>query len=815
MIVVMINTVRSYSFAWNPNSPQLSRLTENNNKFHARKRRSKTICRLEKSGIDTASDHKQSIRDLSSSDRHILKSLPTYSSNEDYELMIKAILFSKEIQLDEPAGRSWDHIHGVTCLIADLKLDMASIVASLFLNAPQEKDSCNIFFQELEDKFGSDVRNIAERVQSLQAIPPYQYSKHDPEKYQKLLVAIADDDVRVIVIKLADQTQKAIRKLQESQEMTSRNTPNRRSQELAAREVLDVYAPLAHRLGIYTLKTTLEDMSLHLWKPAVYEQIQTLVATRQEEYQVYTDQVIDTLSSLLEEAGMTSEGIDGKKQSTFSVTGRAKSYYSIYRKMDSKDVDFGDIQDLMAFRILVDDVSQCYQALGVIYDEWKPLQGRFKDYIAQPKFNGYKSLHTTVIGHEKKRMEVQIRTYAMHDIAESGIAAHWIYKGKNNKGIIDDAQHFQWLRQLVECIQMDERKEEQNQGLMESDVFEKDVFVFSPQGNLFALAEGSSVLDFAYCIHSDLGSHCTGAKVDGRMVPLKYRLLHGDTIEIIKSNNQKPRKEWLDIVKTSKAKSRIKAWLKKKELGEESTVLGREILEKALKKYKSRQREAVDSFALYKENLDHLLSEFHLKDEQELFQAVAYGQITTRSFLQELFKLTPSKEEPFSLQEKRDELVLKSLSKIDVRPPKSDGVVIGGERNMLISFCRNCNPLHGEDVQGVITQGRGVKIHRLGCIYLQESEEERRLDAVWDTKAEGTFRPTQVEVICEDSPGVLASMSKAISSAKVIIGSATLKRVSNGRSLARFELMLSSIDQLRTVMQQLEQEPDIIAVKRR
>lgn len=815
MIVVMINTAWSHSFAkWNSDVMQISNKSSNG-KWDGR-----TICQLAKPGIDTAIDHcQESIVNLSTADRKILQSLPTSASNKkDKELLTKAILLAKKLQLDDEtanstdrSARSWDHIHGVGLLIANLKLDVASIVASLLSwNSPRGLDMG--FLQEVENEFGADVRKLVERVQSLESIPPYQCTKHDPEKYQKLLVAIADDDVRVMVIKLADESEKVKRHL------VQENKDLHLSAELTARQILDVYAPLAHRLGTYTLKTDLEDMALRLWKPAVYEQIKTLVATRQEELQLYTDQVIDILMSLLEEAGMVTMKVgDFKKPPTnIGVSGRAKSYYSIYRKMELKDVSFGDIQDLMAFRILVYDVSQCYQALGAIYDKWKPLEGRFKDYIAQPKLNGYKSLHTTVIGHEQRRMEVQIRTHEMHDISESGIAAHWIYKGKN-KGIMDDAQHFQWLRQLVEGIQMDERQQEQSQeASMDSIAFEREVFVFSPQGNLFALTEGSSVLDFAFCIHSHLGSHCTGGKVDGRMVPLKYRLKNGDTVDIIKSNNQTPRKEWLEIVKTSKAKSRIKAWLKKREMGEESAGLGKAIMEKALKKYESRQRGTVDSLAVYKEKLDHLLTEFHLRDEQELLQAVAYGQITTRNLLQELFKVSSTNRELFPLlHEDGDEVVLKSLSSLDVRPGKSDGVVIGGERNMLISFCRNCNPLQGEDVRGVITQGRGVKIHRLGCHYLEGTEEERRMDAVWDATAKGRPRRAQVEVICEDSPGVLASMSKAIASANVNIGSATLKKFSNGRSLARFDLMLRSIDELRTVMQQLEQEPDIIGVKRR
>eukprot|EP00980_Cylindrotheca_fusiformis_P024745 scaffold12369_cov97-Cylindrotheca_fusiformis.AAC.11 len=808
-ILVTINCVWGYSFVthWDLNAPLPTSLSSCHN-IKIRPPRIASGTRLHHSKSDSSATIDQG-HDLSVSERKLLQhSIASNEVDEGFEkeevLLKKAIAFAKQHAAN--GHRSWDQTIGVACLIADLKLDMASIVASILVwNLPNERDSK----QKVHDQFGSDVQSLVERLQSLEDIPSYSPTKHDPEKYQKLLVAIADDDVRVIVIKLADQTEKVKRQLKLFQE----HQPNEevallQRNEQTAREALDVLAPLAHRLGIYSLKTSLEDMALQLWKPKVYQDIQHLVATRQEEYQLYTDQVIGILASLLKEAGM----IKGKS-STISVSGRAKSYYSIYKKMETKEVEFGDVQDLIGFRILVEDVSQCYQALGVIYDQWKPLKGRFKDYIAQPKLNGYKSLHTTVVGHEDRNMEVQIRTHEMHEIAESGVAAHWIYKRGKNKGRMEDAQHFQWLRELVECIQMDERDDKESEGSsMES--FHRNVFVFSPQGNLFALAGGSSVLDFAYGVHSELGHHCTGAKVDGRMVPLKYKLKNGDTIDVLKSNNQTPKKEWLEIVKTSKAKSRIKAWLKKSELGTESFEIGKEMLETALKKYASRQQEAVDTMAYYKEHHEHLLTEFHLKDEQELFQAVAYGQIKTRTLLQELFKLPPRRQEPLALKEDGDEVVIESQATVDVRPPKSGGVVIGGERNMLVTFCRSCNPLHGEDVQGVITQGRGVKIHRLGCLYLQQTAAERRLDAVWDEKTSAKSRPTQIEVFCEDSPGALASMSKAISAAKVSIGRTTLKKVSSDRSVARFNLMLRSIDELKTVMQQLEQEPDIISVKR-
>jgi GTP pyrophosphokinase len=735
-------------------------------------------------------------------EEELLQKIKSYMSPKEEAKLIEIAIKTSKVTVDK---KEWNHIYGTACIIADLKLDATSIAASILLKTYPSSESL-----AAKDQFGEETHNLVTNVRSMESIPPYQHSRHDKEKYQKLLVALAQDDIRAILIKLADQTQKLRMLIQNYPTNLIISNCTQEDFSFVVPETLDVYAPLAHRLGVYTLKTEMEDMSLQLWKPNEYQKVRSLVAAREEESELYTDQVIAIVKEKLTGGGMVLANGDEP-----SVSGRAKSYYSIYNKMKSNHVAFGDIQDFMAFRILVDNVSQCYQALGIIYDMWKPLEGRFKDYIAQPRLNGYKSLHTTLIGHEEKPLEVQIRTREMHDIAESGIAAHWIYKEKI-KGATDDAQHFQWLRQLAESVQMDGSKSEESK---EKEMQGKEVFVFSPQGQLFSLAEGSSVLDFAYEVHSDLGSHCTGGKVNKRMEPLKYQLKNGDSIEIMKASNQTPKQEWLDIVKTSKARSRIKSLLKKQQLGDTSGVnLGQEMLEKAIKKYMQRQVNTINGISEYKEKLDQVLVAFQLKDEQQLFEAVAYGRITTRKILHEVFNSsTPlGRHQCYSFSEDNDEVVFKSL-KIPAKKlaRKSDGVVIGGEKNMMISYCRNCNPLHGEDVQGVITQGRGVKIHRLDCKYLQESNIARRLDALWDQSNKSQPRATSLEVICEDSPDILASMSKAISSSNINIGGAMIKRLSNGRSLARFDLMLSSIDELTGVIQQLQQEPDILSVKRR
>lgn len=428
-----------------------------------------------------------------------------------------------------------------------------------------------------------------------------------------------------------------------------------------------------------------------------------------------------------------------------------------------------------------------------------------------------------MVGPEGKKMEVQIRTHDMHRVAEGGVAAHWMYKDNSNaKGTGSDADHYKWLRQLVQWAQQQDDEEsakdnraEDGSNSEQDEVFEKEVFVFSPQGQLFALPKRATVLDFAYRVHSKVGEQCTGAKVNGKMVPLKYQVENGDTIEILRSSNQKPKQEWLKIVQTQKAKARIRSWLKRAQVGEESLALGREILEKGLKQYEAKYQDNVDGTAEYKRRLPHLLSTFKWNNEPQLLTALAYGQVSVASVLQEVFTSPPPNSREASANN-ADEVAWGTVQETTTRRPQTpDGIVVGGQRNILISFCRNCNPLHGEPVQGVVTHGRGVKVHRMNCRYLLESDPERRVDAVWDEASKSNKRPLMVEVLFEDAPGMLAGMSKAITASDVNIGGVVSRPIANGRGLAQFELFLSTIEDLERVTLQLQREEGVIAVNRR
>jgi len=531
----------------------------------------------------------------------------------------------------------------------------------------------------------------------------------------------------------------------------------RQKQINKARETLELYAPLAHRLGLYRFKEELEDTSLKYLEPKAYRELSDKIKSGKEERQRYIREVIGTMLQYLMEGGIAANSID--------ISGRPKSYFSIYQKMKEQNLPFESIQDITAFRIIVDDIAQCYQALGVVHTHFKPIPGRFKDYIALPKANGYQSLHTTVIGPEGRRVEVQIRTKEMHSTAENGILqAHWVYKGQNASDSVEEAQRFKWLKQLVEWVQ-DLNDPNEFIDSVKEDLFEREVYVFSPGGQLFALAQGSSLLDFAYRVHTELGNRCVGGKVNGKMVPMRQRLRNGDTVEIMTSSDQVPRRSWLDFVRTSKAQARIRQWLKQ-EQRQESIELGQELLNKEPKK----------------QGKDFGVS----KDEQ-----------SDASTLQSIEEKAAQREASRSR---------------NVR----DGIIVGGERNILINYCKNCNPLRGEEIKGVITLGRGIKIHRLGCKYLLETNESRRLDASWDTGALSTpSRAVQLKVICEDQPGILATMSKAIAAQKIDIRGVNLRKISNNRGLAKFEVMLSSVEDLERVVSQLGQEKGVISVERR
>src|SRR5437762_5092797 len=585
-------------------------------------------------------------------------------------------------------------------------------------------------------------------------------------------------DIRVILFKLAVRTHN----------MRTLDHLASEQQVDIAQETLDIYAPLAHRLGIYWIKSDLEDNALRFLHPEVYYQLKRSVAKRKAEREKYIKEVLSALLKKLAEAEVEAE-----------VTGRPKHFYSIYQKMQAQNLLYDQIYDLVAFRVVVDTVGECYEALGVVHANWKPVPGRFKDYIALPKANGYQSLHTTVIGPYGERIEIQIRTRDMHRVAEYGVAAHWRYKqpGSADGG---DGQRFAWLRQMLEWQQQLPDPQEFLRSVKE-DLFTEEVFAFTPKGDLLNFPVGSTVIDFAYRIHSEVGHHCTGARVNGKIVPLRYQLQSGDTVEIVTTASQTPSKDWLKLVKSSRAKARIRAYVKAQQSAR-SIAIGREILDRDF------TRHHLDPARLRKDGtLERVARELSQRDQETLLAGIGYGKITTQSVLARILP-------PEELERRREkgEGRLQRLFRLVGRQAKS-GVQVSGVEDMLVRFGKCCSPLPGERITGFITRGRGVTVHALECPKVLESEPERRIDVHWMNGQE-TPRPVKVEVTCVDRPGLLAAMSKAISSAGINITRAQVHTLGDRKAQNTFELMVGSLDELNRVMRSLGRVRGVMKVAR-
>jgi GTP pyrophosphokinase len=585
-------------------------------------------------------------------------------------------------------------------------------------------------------------------------------------------------DIRVILIKLADRTHN----------MRTLTHLNADKQMEIAQETLDIYAPLANRLGISWIKYELEDNALKYLHPEIYYDLKRSVAATKADRERVTQEGV----SVLQEA-LSSEGVQAQ------VMGRPKHFFSIYKKMESQNIPFDQISDLVAFRILVETVRDCYSALGVVHSRWKPIPGRFKDYIALAKPNLYQSLHTTVIGSSGQRMEIQIRTHEMHRVAEDGIAAHWQYK-EGNRLSWSEGQRFTWLRQLMEWNQNTEDPHEFLYSFKE-DLFADEVFAFTPKGDLLNFPRGASVIDFAYRIHSEVGNHCSGARVNGKLVSLRYQLRSGDTVEILPNAQQRPSKDWLKIVKTPRAQARIRAWIKTQQR-ERSVALGKEILEREL------QRHRVDLDGLRKQaGLSAIAKELGLKDEEALLANLGYGKISGGQILSKLFPQEEAEKKP-----KAKIGTLERIFRLAAKQSKS-GIKVKGIDDVMARFPRCCSPLPGEDVIGFVTRGRGVTVHSIGCVKVLDSDPERRIEVTWDRGIE-SVRPVNIEVICVDQPGLLAAVTSAISASSANIAGAQCRTTEDQTAKNTFQVMISDSDQLKRVIRNVSRVKGVISVYR-
>jgi len=707
----------------------------------------------------------------------LMERVRAYTPSGPVEVIQRAYEFSAGVHKGQrrASGEPYlTHPLQVAGIIADLRLDVPSVATGLLHDTVEDTLAT---LAQVEERFGPEIAGLVDGVTKIGQINFTSREEKQAENFRKMLLAMARD-IRVILIKLADRTH--------NMRTLGHLAPER--QVDIAQETLDIYAPLAHRLGIYWIKSDLEDNALRFLHPEVYYQLKRSVAKRKAEREKYIKEVLSALLKKLAEAEVEAE-----------VTGRPKHFYSIYQKMQAQNLLYDQIYDLVAFRVVVDTVGECYEALGVVHANWKPVPGRFKDYIALPKANGYQSLHTTVIGPYGERMEIQIRTRDMHRVAEYGVAAHWRYKqpGGAEGG---DGQRFAWLRQMLEWQQQLPDPQEFLRSVKE-DLFTEEVFAFTPKGDLLAFPLGSTVIDFAYRIHSEVGHHCAGARVNGKIVPLRYQLQSGDTVEIVTTANQQPSKDWLKLVKTPRAKGRIRAWVKAQQ-SSRSVAVGREILERDL------ARHQLDLAKLRGEGtLRRVAEELGQKDEDTLLAGVGYGKVTAQ---QVLGKLLPADE--IERRREKGEGRLQRLLRMVSRQTKS-GVQVSGVEDMLVRFGKCCSPLPGERITGFITRGRGVTVHTLDCPKVLESDPQRRIDVQWED-GKGMPRPVRVEVTCIDQPGLLAAMSKAISSAGINITRAQVHALGDRKAQNVFELMVASADELNRVMRSLGRVRGVMKVAR-
>ncbi len=707
-----------------------------------------------------------------------------YHPTADTELIQRAYDFSHRAhqgQLRKSGDPYFVHPARVAGIITELRLDTASVCAGLLHDVVEDT---LLSLGEVEKEFGGEIASLVDGVTKLSKINFTSKEDRQAENFRKMVVAMARD-IRVLLVKLCDRVDN-MRTLQHMKP---------EAQERIARETMEIYAPLANRLGIQSFKSELEDLAFKYLEPDAFSEISSAIQKSKRERDKYIEHVCKTLASRLAEQGFQSD-----------VTGRAKHVYSIWRKMTSQQCGIDQIHDLIAFRVLVESVSDCYAALGVVHSMWLPVPGRFKDYVALPKPNMYQSLHTTVIGPGRERVEIQIRTHEMHRVAERGIAAHWKYKERGGGVADSDAAKFGWLRQLVEWQKELKDPAEFLEGV-KVDLFQDEVYVFTPKGDVRVFPRGASPIDFAYAIHSQLGDHITGARINGKLEPLRYKLKSGDVIEVLSSPNQHPSKDWLEFAGTTRAKAKIRNFLRTEER-EKSQKLGRELLERELHKAGVSLSKLLRNEAEFR----HVMEELKVGNQEEFFVLIGYGKISPQDVIQIVAPKAPEDGPPSlprpELREGRIENLVRKVTGKD-----EGGIRLNGIDDVLVRYARCCNPLPGDDILGFITRGRGLTIHRRGCTKAFDTDPERRVEITWETKAK-INRAVQLRVTTANRPGILATVGQTFSAQGINISEANCRAGDDGRAVNVFTFMCTDMDQLKGVMKALQKVQGVVHVER-
>jgi len=709
--------------------------------------------------------------------QEILDTVAAYNKDADLGLIQKAYVYAASAHAGQVrlSGEPYlSHPLAVANTLAGLGFDEATVCAGLLHDTVEDTKST---LEEIDERFGEDVADIVDGVTKISLIPFDSKEEAQAENIRKMILAMSHD-IRVLMVKLADR-------LHNMHTLTFQAS---HKQKRIAQETMDIYVPLANRLGVYLLKQQLEDVSFSYLKPDAYVQITQWLEENQVVERQITAKVVTRLEKLLEE-----NKIKGQ------VMGRIKSIFSIHKKMVQQHLTLDEMHDIMAFRVLLHDVKDCYATLGLVHSQWKPVHGRFKDYISTPKANGYKSLHSTVIGPEGERIEIQIRTEDMHRQAEHGVASHWLYK-EGGRIDVKDMDQFTWLREIFER-QRDEPDAKEFMHSLRLDLFKDEVYVYTPRGDVKELPEGATPLDFAFLIHTEVGLRCTGAKVNGKLVPLGATLKHGDTVEIITDPSRRPSRDWLKLVKTAKARSRVQHYIRTEERAR-AVALGREMLEKEGRKLSLNVAKAA------KEGyLTMIAHDMSLDGTDELYASVGYAHHTPRKVLNKLYALlypqeiVPAPQPVTTAKEKEAPL------------RKQEGVGITGVDGVLVRFAKCCNPVPGDPIVGYISRGLGITVHTLDCVNVPNMEPERLISVNWDGEVDKPF-PARIHMLARNERGVLSSVAQIFAKHDVNIDEFLARSQVDGRSQMDCTAEVRNAVQLYQLIDELRKLPAILEVVR-
>lgn len=719
----------------------------------------------------------------------VIKRMKMNKRKVNTALIQKAYNFAAEHHKGQKRMSGEDYIiHplNVAYILADLQMDDSTICAALLHDVVEDTDVTN---EDIVKNFGEEIAEMVAGVTKLSKIQYVTIKEEQVENYRKMFLAMGKD-IRVILIKLADRLHN----------MRTLSNLKRDRQIANAKETMELYAPLANRLGIYSLKSELEDLAFRYLYPEEYRELVMSIEKKREERIEFINKIMDEIRVALKKQKIVAE-----------VTGRAKHLYSIYRKMQRDNITIDQVYDLFALRIIVNSVKDCYAALGVVHDLYTPMPGRFKDYIAVPKPNMYQSIHNTLIGPKGTPFEVQVRTWDMHRVAEYGIAAHWAYKEANKfkkSNVVVTEDKLAWLRETLEW-QKDMQDPDEFLKTLKTELFEDEVYVFTPKGEIKTLPRDATPIDFAYTIHAEVGHKMVGCKINSKMMPIVTPLKSGDIVEIITSDTAKgPSRDWLKIVKSSSAKTKIQQWFKKTER-EENIEKGKDILDKEIKKI------GMSHSDLFKpEWIQVVLNRYNYNSVEDMYASIGFGGISPNKIITRLLEEYKKEHEEDVIEEKIQELVTEAPRKNSA--PKS-GVSVKGIDNCLVKFSKCCNPVPGDDIIGYITKGRGVSIHRKDCTNLKDllSEEERIIEVEWYDEKEKAEYNVDIQVLANDRTGLLADVVKEITSKKINIMGVNTKTSKDRIATIDITLEVQDIEQLNQIIKQIRKVDSVYEVTRK